>query len=88
MKEIKLTGREAAVLRAIDYTSGTTGAGIAERTQIEGEDVADILNAMCDIGYVESVPPIPVIDASNYAATLFEVNPSYALQLREALRRR
>jgi len=88
MKEIKLSGREMAVLRAIDYAVGSTGEEIQERTNIEGSDVADILNGLCDVGYVEIYPDAKVVTGENYAASRFEVNPSYWQQLKEAMRRR
>lgn len=87
MKQIKLSGREMAILRSIDYATGSTGDYIRERTAIEGYDVADILNALCEIGYVESFPAIEQVTFLNYAQTRFEINPSYALQLKEAMRR-
>jgi hypothetical protein len=87
MKRIKLTGREQAVLRSIDYANGSTGEEIFERTQIEPGDLADVLHALCDVGYVECFPNLPHITFLNYAATRFEVNPSYALELKEAMRR-
>lgn len=88
MKQIKLTGREMAVLRAIDYANGSTGAEIAERTHIEAEDIVDILNGVCEVGYVEPNPFVEKVSESDYATRLFEINPSYAQQLNEALRRR
>lgn len=87
MKHIKLSGREQAVLRAIDYTSGSTGDEIREITHIEGEDLADILNGLCDAGYVEVFPYAEHVTFLSYAASRFEINPSYALDLKEALRR-
>ncbi len=87
MKQIKLSGREQAVLRAIDYTSGSTGEEIQEKTQIEASDVADILNGMSDIGFVETFPPTDLVTFANYATTRFEINPSYAQQIKTALRR-
>ena len=87
MKHIKLSGREQAILRAIDYTSGSTGDEIREITHIEGDDVADILNGLCDAGYVEVFPYAEKVTFLSYAASRFEVNPSYALELKEALRR-
>ena len=87
MKRIKLTGREQAVLRAIDYASGSTGAEIQDRTQIEGCDIADILHALCDVGYIESFPDLAAVTFLNYADTRFEVNPSYAQELKEAMQR-
>ena len=88
MKQIKLSGREMAVLRAIDYAVGSTGQELHERTNIEADDVADILNGLCDVGYVEVVPDCKLVTIENYAASRFEVNPSYWQQLKEAMRRR
>jgi len=88
MKEIKLSGREMAVLRAIDYAVGSSGEEIRERTQIEADDVAAILNGLCDVGYVEVLPIINLVTVGNYADAKFEVNPSYWQQLKEAMRRR
>lgn len=87
MKQLKLTGREQAVLRAIDYTSGSIGEEIQERTQMDGSDVADILNGMSDIGFIEVYPPTNLITFGNYATSRFEINPAYAQQLKIALRR-
>jgi hypothetical protein len=87
MKQIKLSGRELAVLRAIDYAIGSTGTEILERTAIEGTDLADILNALCEVGYVEAFPPVEPVTYLNYAESRFEINPSYALQLKESMRR-
>ena len=87
MKHIKLSGREQAVLRAIDYTSGSTGDEIRETTHIEGDELADILNGLCDSGYVEVFPYAEKVTFLSYATSRFEQNPSYALELKEALRR-
>jgi hypothetical protein len=87
MKQIKLTGRELAALRAIDYASGSTGAEIREKTAIEGSDVAEILNALCEVGYVETFPTVEPVTFLNYENTRFEINPSYAMQLKVAMRR-
>ena len=87
MKQIKLSGRELAVLRAIDYTTGNTGAEIREKTSIEGTEVADILNGLCEVGFVEINPYCEQVTQANYEDSRFEVNPSYALQLKEAMRR-
>ena len=87
MKQIKLSGRELAVLRAIDYATGSTGVEIREKTAIDGGDVSEILNALCEVGYVESFPPVEPVTYLNYAETRFEINPSYAMQLKVAMRR-
>jgi hypothetical protein len=87
MKTIKLSGREMAVLRAIDYANGNTGLELRERTAMDGGDLADALNALCEVGYVEVIPMVEPVTFLNYAESRFEINPSYALQLKEAMRR-
>jgi hypothetical protein len=88
MRQIKLSGREQAVLRAIDYAAGSTGREIGERTQIDGGDLADLLHALCDVGYLEPFPFTEIITYLNYGDLRFETNPAYALDLKIALRRR
>jgi hypothetical protein len=93
MKVIKLSGRETAVLRAIE-TEGNTGAEIQKRTQISAEDLTDILNGMSDVGYVEAYKPntnLPLMDPVKHTEVLelrFEVNPSYAQELKKAIAHR
>jgi hypothetical protein len=88
MKKIKMSGREISVLRAIDFSLGTLGGEIMERTHIERGDLIDILNSLMDIGYVETNPASKHVDFGALEETVFEVNPSYALDLKEAIKRR
>ena len=93
MKEIKLTGREMAVLKAIDQTTGTFGPDLATTTHLEEQDLVDILSGLMDVGYVEAYAgedqrmPLEEATLAAFATTRFEVNPSYALQIRQAMRR-
>ena len=87
MKQIKLSGRERAVLRVIDFSSGTPGQEILERTNISAEDLVDILNGLMDAGYAEMVPYAEHTDEATLPTAVFEVNPSYALELRAAMSR-
>ena len=87
MKKIKLSGREQAVLRAIDYAVGSKGVDIQKTTHIEPGELVDILNGLCAAGYVEVTPPVEKIEFREYAEQHYEVNPSYAADLREAMRR-
>lgn len=87
MKQIKLSGREQAVLRAIGYTDSQSGEEIREITHIDGEELADILNGLCDAGYAEVFPYAERVTYLSYAASRFEVNPSYVQELKIALRR-
>jgi hypothetical protein len=88
MKKIKLSGREAAVLRAIDFATGTPGGDIIERTHIELDDLVDIVNGLMDVGYVETNPALQKVAATQLPATIFDVNPAYAHDLKAALLRR
>ncbi len=88
MRQIKLSGREAAVVKAIDFSTGTSGAEILEHTRIVREDLIDILNGLMEVGYVECTPMREQVDDKCLDEMIFEVNPSYALSLREALMKR
>jgi hypothetical protein len=88
MKKIKLSGREVAVLRAIDFTMGTIGAEILERTQIEPGDLLDLINSLLELGYIETSPPSEIIAPDALNETMLGVNPSFVHDLREAISRR
>jgi DNA-binding IclR family transcriptional regulator len=87
MKTIKLSGRETAVLRAIGFSLGMPGSEIIEHTQIPVSDLVDVLNGLLDVGYVQTEPPLDRVNADLLGSTNFEVNPSYAKDLREVSRR-
>ncbi len=87
MKEIKLSGRERTVLRAIDFSTGTSGVDLMTRTNIEAEDLVDVLNALIGVGYAEVVPYAESTSLETFHESIFDVNPSYAFDLRAAIRR-
>ena len=88
MRFIKLTGREASVMRAIGFTDSMLGAEIQDQTHMELEDVNDTLNSLLAAGFVESIPFCEQVDLAEMPATAFEVNPAYVHELRQALLRR
>ena len=88
MRQIKLTGREATVVRAIGFTESMLGAEIQDFTRMESDDVTDTLNSLMAAGFVESVPYYEQVELAQMPVTAFEVNPAYAHQLREAVSRR
>ena len=85
MRSIKLTGREASVLRAIGFTESMLGAEIQDYVRMESEDVTDTLNSLMSAGFVESIPYCEQVDLAEMPVTAFEVNPAYSHQLKEAL---
>lgn len=87
MKRIKLSGREAAVVKAIDFSLGSSGIEVLEFTRLSREDLVDIVNGLMDVGYVECEPIRENIDDACLDETRLEVNPSYALALRDALKK-
>ncbi|HWB59734.1 MAG TPA: hypothetical protein VG733_09585 [Chthoniobacteraceae bacterium] len=87
MRKIKLSGREAAVVRCIDFTSSTPGLEIRDRTHMDTEDLVDILNGLLDAGFVETHPISDKVAPEKFDETLFEVNPAYVQELRVATRR-
>ena len=82
-----MSGRERAVIRAIDFSTGTLGLELLERTNLAPEDLVDVLNGLMTVGYAEMRPYGEATSVATVLQTHFDVNPSYALQLREALAR-
>ena len=88
MRAIKLTGREATVVRAMGFTEASIGAEIQDDTRMELEDVTDTLNSLISAGFVESIPYSAEVPMAEMPATAFEVNPAYAQELRRAIAKR
>jgi hypothetical protein len=87
MRSIKLTGREATVVRAIGFTESMLGAEIQDYTRMELEDVTDTLNGLMAAGFVESVPYYEEVQLAEMPVTAFELNPGYAHELKQAIQR-
>lgn len=88
MRHIKLSGREATVVRAIGFTESILGAEIQDVTHMEPEDVTDVVNSLLAAGFIESVPYSDEVQMAEMPVTAFEVNPAYTHDLRQALSRR
>ncbi|MDB6147134.1 MAG: hypothetical protein JWO45_798 [Spartobacteria bacterium] len=87
MRAIKLSGREASVVRAIGFTDSALGADIQDATHMELEDVTETVNSLIAAGFVETVPYYQEVQLAEMPATAFEINPAYARDLRDAMRR-
>ncbi len=83
----KLNGRESGMLKAIGFGLGVTGEELLERTHMSPEDLCDVLNTLLDIGYVETTSMKERVTVDNLKAENFEINPSYATDLKAAMRR-
>ena len=88
MRQIKLTGREATVVRAIGFAESMLGAEIQDFTRMELEDVTDALNGLMAAGFVESIPYCAEVQLAEMPVTAFEVNPAYVHELKQAVMRR
>lgn len=92
MRQIKLVGRETAVIRAIE-SAGSTGQYLHDRTNIDPHDLLDILNGLAESGYVEAflddsnVPAMGEIKLAQLHKARFEINPSYYLEIKKVLQR-
>jgi len=86
-KPIKLTGREAGVLRAIGFGLGVKGEELCDRLQMASDDLVDVLNTLLDAGFVETESMCERVTVDNFTTEEFEVNPSYAGDLKDAMRR-
>lgn len=85
MRNIKLTGREATIVRAIGFGESMLGAEIQDISHMDGEDVTDTINGLLSAGFVESVPFREEVELAEMPVTSFEVNPAYVLGLKSAL---
>jgi hypothetical protein len=88
MRDVRLSGREAAVVRALGFAEAMLGAEILDITHMELEDASDTLNGLIAAGLVETIPYSEQIDMAEMPATAFEVNPAYVHELRQAIVRR
>ncbi len=88
MRNITLTGREAAVVRAIGFAEAMLGAEVQEYTRMEPEDVTDTLNSLLSAGFAECIPYRDSVEMAEMPVTAFEMNPAYAHELKAALLRR
>jgi len=85
MRHIKLSGREATVVRAIGFTEAMMGAELQDSTHMDGDDVTDTLNGLVAAGFVESIPYREQVPLAEMPVTAFEVNPAYVQELKRAL---
>jgi len=88
MRIIRLSGREASVVRAMGFAESATGSEIQDLTRMEPEDVTDVLNSLIAAGFVESIPYTEQVGLSEMPVTQFEVNPAYSHQLKFAISQR
>ena len=87
MRVIRLSGREATVVRAIGFADPALGGEIQDMTRMEPEDVTDVLNTLIAAGFVESIPYSEEVSLADLPNTAFEVNPAYSHQLRDAIQK-
>ncbi len=83
----KLNGRESGMLKAIGFGLGVSGEELLERTQMAPEDLCDVLNTLLDIGYVETASMKERVTEEELKTENFEINPSYASDLKVAMKR-
>ena len=88
MRIIRLSGREASVVRAIGFADAALGSEIQDQTRMEPEDVTDVVNSLIAAGFVESIPYCEQVSLAEFPVTSFEVNPAYSHQLRFAVQNR
>ena len=88
MRFIKLSGREATLVRAIGFAEPMLGAELQESVHMDIEDVTDTLNSLMSAGFVESVPYCEEVQIAEVPVTAFELNPAYTHELRQALYKR
>lgn len=85
MKKINLSGREIAVVRALDLTLGTLGIEIYERTHIEVEELVGTINGLMDVGFLECEPYRESLTVECLPKVVILANPGYVHDLKSAI---
>ena len=85
MKQIRLSGREASVIRQLGFGLPVNGAELQEDTRLAADDLADVLSGLMEVGYVESTPFAETTTPDALPTTEYEVNSAYAHELKAAL---
>jgi hypothetical protein len=88
MKQIKLTGRERSVLRVLDFSTGNSGGELLENSRLDAEDLVSVLNSLMGPGFLEMAPYAEEATIETYHEARFDINPSYAQELRAAMAQR
>jgi hypothetical protein len=86
-KPIRLSGREASVVRSIGFGMGVSGAELQAVMQMDAESLVDVLNTLLETGFVETASLREQITLADFEAERFEVNPSYVQDLKAATKR-
>jgi hypothetical protein len=86
-KPIRLSGREASVVRSIGFGLGVSGAELQTLMQMDAESLVDVLNTLLEVGYIETASMRDQTTMADYATERFEANPSYVQDLKTATRR-
>lgn len=87
MRRIKLSGREHAVLKALGFANAVPGAEVQDYTQMQPDDLTDVLNALLAAGYIESKPYREQVTLAEMPTVEFEANPAYVHELKAAMAR-
>ena len=85
MKQIRLSGREALVVRSLGFALAMPGPELVEHSRLSAEVLVDVLNGLMEVGYVECTPYADQTTAETLPETEYEVNSAYAHELKAAL---
>ncbi len=85
MKQIRLSGREVAVIRSLGFGLAVSGTELLENTRIAIDDLSDVLSGLMEVGYVESTPFAERTSPEALPTTEYEVNSAYTHELKAAL---
>ena len=88
MKQIKLTGRERSVLRVLDFAAGNTGEELMESSRLEADDLVAVLSGLMGPGFLEMAPYAEEASLETFRTAHFDINPSYAQEIRAAMAQR
>ena len=85
MKNIRLSGREATVIRSLGFGLAMSGSELLEHARLEENDLVDVLNGLMEVGFVECTPFADQTTVAALPTTEYEVNSAYAHELKTSL---
>jgi len=86
-RTIKLSGREANVIRSIGFGLGVTGKELLEQLSVPKDELCDLLNTLITAGFVETATMRDSTDMDTLEDETFEINGSFASDIKTAMKR-
>ena len=88
MRSLRLSGREAALIRGIGFNDSISSAELLQVSSMELDEFLATVNALLASGVIETLPFREHVSADDLGQISMEVNPACNFELRQALSKR